>query len=274
MRKPIAAYYIRYSSSQQEQSDSVRRQTTLIESYAKANGLVIDEQLSARDLGISAFRGINLESGFGTIKKHIQEKRLIEGDYLLLENLDRFSRHDIFVSAPALFEIINEGVKVVTVSDGQVFSKEGSGLMTMMQSIMQLSRANDESQAKSDRGKAVWEAKRDAFIQGTGDKIMTSMCPNWLKASEDKTQFIVIEERKEIVQKVFNLSDQGIGSKSISKTLNNEETPPFGRAQFWQKSAIDKILKSRAVLGECEFFTAEVQKKWEEETSLYRLHRH
>ncbi|WP_162010866.1 recombinase family protein [Neptuniibacter caesariensis] len=258
MREPIAVYYIRYSSMQQEDGDSERRQLHLIEMYAKANNLRIDESLSAKDRSVSAYHGANMKSGMGDILNHIKEGRLQDGDYLLLENLDRFSRDHILQSAPTLFQIISNGINVVTVSDGQLFSKDGTALMTMMQSIMQLSRAHDESKAKSDRGKAVWDAKREAIKVGNSNKIMTSVSPNWLKPNKDKTEFVIHEERANIVKRIFDLSDQGIGSVSITKILNGENIPTFGRAEFWQKSAIDKILNSRAVLGECEFYTGQV----------------
>ena len=59
----IAYSYVRFSTPQQLKGDSLQRQLEASEQYVIENGLVLDETLNLRDLGISAFRGKNVERG-------------------------------------------------------------------------------------------------------------------------------------------------------------------------------------------------------------------
>jgi Resolvase, N terminal domain len=61
--KSQAYSYIRFSSPQQMQGDSLRRQTEASEEYAAAHGLRLDYSLNLRDLGVSAYRGRNSTEG-------------------------------------------------------------------------------------------------------------------------------------------------------------------------------------------------------------------
>jgi hypothetical protein len=62
--------------------------------------------------------------------------------------------------------------------------------------------------------------------------------------------FRVIEERAAIVRRVFKETVAGLGKHHIAKNLNRDGVAPFGRADGWHPSYIQKILKSAAVLGE------------------------
>ena len=55
--------YLRFSTPDQMQGDSYRRQTEAARNYAEQNSLDLDEALTFRDLGVSAFRGANVIDG-------------------------------------------------------------------------------------------------------------------------------------------------------------------------------------------------------------------
>jgi len=60
----LKAYsYLRFSTPEQQRGDSFRRQTQLAQDYAARHGLELDQELSFQDLGVSAFRGRNQETG-------------------------------------------------------------------------------------------------------------------------------------------------------------------------------------------------------------------
>src|SRR5215467_1963131 len=85
--------YIRFSTPEQAKGDSLRRQTELSERYAREHGLTLDDKLTFRDLGKSAFRGKNAQEGeLGDFIKAVEDGRIKRGSYLLVENLDRLSR--------------------------------------------------------------------------------------------------------------------------------------------------------------------------------------
>lgn len=60
----LKAYsYVRFSTPEQMRGDSLRRQTEAAGRYAALHGLELDDKLTFRDLGVSAFRGTNEEDG-------------------------------------------------------------------------------------------------------------------------------------------------------------------------------------------------------------------
>ncbi|MQY52595.1 hypothetical protein GHK24_12515 [Rhodocyclus tenuis] len=67
---PATAYsYVRFSIPQQLKGDSLRRQLEASERYVAEHGLVLDKTLNLRDLGISAFRGKNVERGGCSLRR-------------------------------------------------------------------------------------------------------------------------------------------------------------------------------------------------------------
>src|SRR5437879_2330587 len=61
--KPKAYSYLRFSTPDQLKGDSQRRQLEAARSYAREQGLELDEELTFHDLGVTAFRGKNANVG-------------------------------------------------------------------------------------------------------------------------------------------------------------------------------------------------------------------
>ena len=74
--------------------------------------------------------------------------------------------------------------------------------------------------------------------------------PGWLGLSEDRTEFIYLPDRAEIVEYIFQLSIAGLGGYTIAKLLNKKEVPAFGTSKKWDQSTIYNMLSSRATIGE------------------------
>lgn len=161
---PKAYSYMRFSTPEQAKGDSKRRQAQQAEEYAVANGLELDDKLTYRDYGVSAFRGANVEIGkLGQFMEAIRRQEVKAGSFLLVESLDRISR-DVILPAQNIFtQIIMEGVTIVTLSDKRVYSVElmNKSPFLLIEAIIILIRANDESETKSMRLKAVWENRRE-----------------------------------------------------------------------------------------------------------------
>jgi hypothetical protein len=75
-------------------------------------------------------------------------------------------------------------------------------------------------------------------------------CPSWLVLSEDRSAFILLPERAEIVRRIFELSLTGLGCYTIARQLNEQKVPAFGPSGRWDQSTIHKMLASRATIGE------------------------
>jgi DNA invertase Pin-like site-specific DNA recombinase len=244
--KPRAYSYLRFSTPEQAQGDSARRQIDLATRYAATHGLTLDDTLRLHDEGISGFRGANVRRGaLGQFLKAVDDGDVPEGSFLLVENLDRLSRQNPWDAFPLFQQIIGAGVTVVTLFDNKVYSQADlrANPMRILESLFVMVRANEESETKSRRGKAVWGAKRSR----AGTKPMTSMLPSWLKMVEGKVE--VIPERVEVVRRIVTSFLAGTGQNRIAEALNTEGVPVFGDGSMWHRSFVSKVLSNPALIG-------------------------
>lgn len=122
-------------------------------------------------------------------------------------------------------------------------------------SIVYMARAHEESEAKSQRLFASWENKRNGISNG-GKKKLTAAAPAWVVLSEDKTHFVLIPEVAKAVESIFYKYLAGKGTARIERELNealNVWKPSKGnrnKTGGWRESYINKIIRSRAVIGE------------------------
>ncbi|WKD23819.1 recombinase family protein [Pseudoalteromonas sp. KG3] len=244
--------YIRFSSSRQADGDSIRRQTELARSYANEHGLDLQD-VSISDFGVSAFRGGNSTEGeLGTFLKLVDDGNIQSNCYLLVESLDRLSRDKVRKALRLFLSIIDRGITVVTLSDGRVYSPDSDNDMDLLMSILIMSRANNESEMKSKRTSSAWnKARLDAL---SGIKAKNSRLPDWLSWNNDKTDFIVDQHAKQIIQMAFELSAGGLGIELIAKHLNEHGYRTFKRQSVWRSSTISNLLRNRALIGEHQFY--------------------
>jgi DNA invertase Pin-like site-specific DNA recombinase len=244
---PIAYSYKRFSSKRQAKGHSLERQRDVAEEYAALHKLTLDD--TYHDLGVSGYRGANREAGaLGAFLAEVKAGSIQKGSYLLVENLDRLSRDKVRKAMPVFLEIINADIKIVTLLDNppQVYSAakidEDNG-MSLFGSMMVMVRAHDESKQKGTRVKAAWDKKRES------EKPMTTICPKWLKLAEDRSKYIVIQEKADIVQRIFQMSYDGAGVHLIAKTFNQEQVPQLGDGARWEAQTIARIVHQKSVFG-------------------------
>lgn len=237
--------YIRFSTPDQLKGDSLRRQTELSRQYAANNDLEYVE--SMEDLGVSAYRSSNSKSGsLGFFLKTVREGKIEKGSYLLVESLDRLSRATVYEALSQFMNIINDGIVIVTLSDGMVYKSETLNERDLMFSLMSMSRAHEESRMKGIRIAAAWRNKR----KNSKTLKLTSRAPAWLELKGDRSVFLVREDRAQIIQRIFKMTINGYGRTRIIRKLNEEKVPVFGRGVGWHESYVSKILFNRSVLGE------------------------
>ena len=247
--KPKAYSYVRFSTPEQMRGDSLRRQTEAAERYAALHGLELDDRLTFRDLGVSAFRGRNKAEGMlGEFLALVRSGDIAEGSYLLVENLDRVSRENALDALDALKDIAKEGITVVTLNDGRAYTHESlrQNPVDLMIAVMVFMRANDESATKAKRLREAWGAKRAKAEK----QPLTKLSPGWVRLRDDRSGFDLIPERAAIVRRIFDMTLAGKGQHSIADTLNREGVRVFGRGRHWHRSYIKKILENPAVIGQ------------------------
>lgn len=245
---PTAYSYVRFSTPEQSKGDSLRRQQALSEAYALENGLTLDTTLTFHDLGVSAYRGSNVERGrLGDFLHACDTGLVLPGSYLLVESLDRLSRAQVMEALRLFLSILDKGITIVTLGDNRVYSKGGDNAMDLIISITIMSRAHEESLTKSKRQRAAWNNKR----ANIGTKKLTARCPLWMKLNDERTEFSFIPERVELVKEIIGLAKNGMGQAAIAKLLNERGTPSFsGNVNGWHPSYIQKILTSKQLYGE------------------------
>ncbi|PMJ62698.1 recombinase family protein [Vibrio splendidus] len=251
--------YIRFSSSRQADGDSIRRQTELARSYADKNGLDLQD-VSISDFGVSAFRGSNATEGaLGAFLRLVDEQKIDSDCHLLVESFDRLSRQAVEDALALLMQVVNRGITLVTLSDSHEYKRGELDMTKLILSIVTMSRANEESEMKSQRTSAAWNKARLDAIEGK--KAKNSRLPDWLSWNDDKTDFVVNQSAKEIIQRVFELSAGGSGIEIIARTLNDEGCRTFKKSKEWRSSGVSKLLRNRAVIGEFQFYKKDTQGK-------------
>ena len=246
MEKAKAYSYVRMSTDKQLHGDSLRRQTEASRLYAEKHGLELVTDFDLHDIGVSAYSGANLHGGkFGRFMEAVKAGKIDKGSYLLIDAFDRMSRQDPMDALEPLKEILKAGLVLVTMDDEQVYR----GKMRTEQLFITLGkmiRANDESANKSRNVRKAWEAKR----ANANEIKMTARCPSWLRLTADRSKFEIIEERAQIVRRIFNEVNSGLGVYLIVRRLNAEKVPTFTpRAKGWALSTVNKVINSPSVIG-------------------------
>lgn len=242
--------YTRFSTPEQASGDSHRRQTAAAQRWAEARGMVLDDRLSFKDEGISAYRGGNVETdkGLGAFLYACQEDLVEPGSFLLVESLDRISRMSPRRAQRLLDDIVDAGVTIVTLSDGQEYTAErlDNDPSAMMIALMVAWRAHEESKTKGRRVAAAWASKRDRVRRGEEVKL-TSRAPGWLRWNSEGWR--LADPHADTVRRVYRMTLDGVGEHAIAKALNEDGTPVMGRGKLWHRSTVAKLLRNPAVIG-------------------------
>ncbi|MFC0590271.1 recombinase family protein [Novosphingobium aquiterrae] len=257
---PRVYSYTRFSTPEQAQGDSFRRQADAAARWVsrknaerEADGLApvaLDETLNLKDLGVSAFRGANTaeDSGLGGFVFACREGLIAPGSYLLVESLDRISRMPPRRVSRLLDDIVEAGVTVVTLSDGLEYDAQrlDSDASALLIALMVSWRAHEESKVKGQRVAAAWAEKRLRVRDGRDTKL-TSRGPGWLHWTGEHWQ--ERQPHAETVRRVYRWTLEGLGEHKIAERLNAAKVPTMGRSSMWHRSTIAKLLRNPAVIG-------------------------
>lgn len=252
----IVAYsYQRFSSLEQIGGDSLTRQSTLAESYARSHDLELDNRLTIRDLGVSGYRGQNIVHGeLGQFLGAVRNGRIMPGSYLLIESLDRLSRSNILQAQNLLTELILAKINVVSLVDNRTYSEASltADPLALIFALIVFIRANEESPLKSFRARQAWIRKRDS----AGTQVMTSRVPDWLAVCKATGQIVPRHERAEVLATIFQLALDGRSPFEIADHLNARGVCRWRGSQPWTRPTVATLLRNRRVTGVLPLYVA------------------
>lgn len=250
IRAPKVYVYARFSTPEQAQGDSLRRQNNAASAWAEKRGLVLDVSLSITDLGVSAYRGTNaLDGGLSRFLEACRRGLIEPGSYLLVESLDRISRMPPRRAQRLIDDIVDCGVTIVTLNDDQEYSADrlDNDPTALLIALMVAWRAHEESKTKGRRVAAAWEEKRRRVRENPSERL-TCRAPSWL-LPRPEGGWMEHPEKTATVRRIFALTLAGVGENKIAATFNAEGVPVLGRAKHWHRSTVAKVLRNPAVRG-------------------------
>jgi DNA invertase Pin-like site-specific DNA recombinase len=259
---PSAYSYVRFSTPEQAQGDSLRRQTAAAADWCERHGAALDTGTTLHDLGKSAFTGAHRKNpdrhALAAFLKLVESGRVPHGSYLVVENLDRLTREDIQPALLLVLNLLQAGVRIVQLKPVEMVFDDKSDTLPVMMMIVELSRGHSESAMKRERNGAKWQEKlacaRAGKVQpprrrdGRVTRALTDQLPAWVEDRGGK--LCLIADRAQVVKRIFALSATGYGLRRIVGRLTAEGVPAWGTSRAWSVAYLALILKDRRALGE------------------------
>lgn len=257
--KPRAWLYARFSSTQQQDGDSINRQVNAAQQWCSTNGVEL-QQTSFRDLAVSGWKSIKRPM-FEQLIKAMAEGKIPRGSYVLFESTDRLSRRGWWHTQQLIRTITCvHDCKLVILDKGQVYTKEnvndvGQNIILMVSADM----AEKESQRKSDLVSAAYKSKRQ-----DGD---VSRWPFWI----DKTdKGFVLNENAETIRLIIELRLKGVGALGIAAELNRRGIKS-SRGGSWGHTSIRVVLSNSALYGTKDFYSMKTIKQFDDNGEEIRV---
>jgi len=254
--------YIRWSSQKQDKGDSKERQTAACVGHAERKGWTLAEPVFG-DFGVSAWQGDHVKTGaLGRFADRVRSGEITPGSILLVEALDRLSREEWRDARNWLEEMTDLGLRIATVEGDRVYDSEKmrkDGIIDSLEIMLKTKAANDYSERLSERLTSSWKKRRKAAAEGI---VISKHVPGWLavEGTGADRKFRTIPERVTVVQEIYRLAAEGVGARSIARTLNERGFKPWGRdhhhanstAVGWEHTYIADLLKTSSVEGDYE----------------------
>jgi DNA invertase Pin-like site-specific DNA recombinase len=258
----LAISYIRFSSPAQAKGRSFQRQLQACKEYCDRKGLHLADgsDMSFFDAGKSAFKGehVGEDGALARFLALVKQKKIAPGTTLVVESLDRLSRQDVLPALNLFLGLITAGIRIVTLMDGErVYEGKDIDFADVGYSLSVMSSAYGESLKKSKRSRAnAAAAQEDARASKTP---LGRVMPLWLECVGERgaREFRVIEDRAEIVRRIFRMAIDGHGQGLTARKLNDEGLRTFKAGTPWGSTSIRKILFNRAVLGDYQPFSVQ-----------------
>ncbi|RDU95179.1 recombinase family protein [Trinickia dinghuensis] len=242
--------YLRFSDPKQAAGSSADRQTEYARRWAAEHEMRLDETLSLRDEGLSAYHQKHVTQGaLGVFLRAVEEGAVPPGSVLVVEGLDRLSRAEPIFAQGQLAAIIGAGIRVITAADGREYSRDTlkQDPMGLVYSLLTMIRAHEESDTKSKRVKAAIRRQCQGWVAGTWRGVVRNgKDPHWTHLVDGR--FELSPDRATAVRLMIDMFKQGHGAVRTVRELTNRGLTMSDAGNSTKQ--IYKIIRNRALLGE------------------------
>jgi len=234
--RPIAAVYVRVSTTKESQKDSPEHQEGICREKARQIGLEIRDDLiyEDRDSGTSIIER-------QAIRKLLEDARSHRFDAVIFASLSRFSRD--LVDSMALKRILADSLRIRLISIDENYDSGVDQDEFKFQIFSAVNQKQSEMISLSSRRGIRQSAMKGNF---TG-----SIAPfGYRKALVDGRKTLVPDEHESrIVRDIFELyTAHKLGEKAIANVLN-ERLIPSPKGGVWGSTTIQRILQNEAYMG-------------------------
>jgi DNA invertase Pin-like site-specific DNA recombinase len=248
---PIAHPYARISDPEQRKGGGLHRQTApetvaAIKEFCRLFGFTPSKRILVDD-GVSAWKGLNAtpDHELGKFIADANRGLIRPGDCLLVENLDRVSRQDVWAAMALVNDLRQLKIHVGRLDRMKLLRYDSKDIGDFFESAVEFSRGNSESEAKSFRNGKKWAARRQEGRQN--GKTITRRLPAWI--DEIDGQRVVKPGCAQTIKDIFELSASGRGLYAIMKKLTEQGIEGFGPSGRWSVSYLGLLLSDCRVTG-------------------------
>jgi DNA invertase Pin-like site-specific DNA recombinase len=243
--------YIRISSKKQEKGKGQKRQNEYAPKLCEREGWVLDQKVIV-EIG-SAYRGHNADVGkLAGFLERVQAGEIPVGSVLIIENLDRLSREEEDEAYDLFRAIIRSGIWIATGTPERIYNRETcKGIMGMLEPLLILQRAHEESAMKSKRSRDNWRLNKKAAREH--GKPLSKSCPAWLQLVDAvyDPQGRLLSGRyefkpgaKDTLLQICQWCLDGLGEQRTAERLSAEPGlyPPLGPSGKWSRTTVGELL--------------------------------
>ena len=258
--KSKAYPYFRYSSAGQASGDSERRQEEKAIEFCTRHNLDYDDSYKFHDFAVSGYKGDNFKTG-GKLKEYIdlvEDGTIEKNTYLVIENIDRFSRLTPYEAIEHFLKLVKIGIKIAVVDKNEIHQGDSAAIF-IMSVLMSMEMAHEESKKKGERVQRAKNSAKQDVINGIRPTLWKWGTPKWLKITPNS--YTIIPDREETIKRILAWVIEGHGTSAIIERLTEQGIDPWTSSNIkvkkrpttkWYNSQISRIVNNRALIGELE----------------------
>lgn len=219
----------------------MERQEGLFDKWLLQHTEFVASNLKAVDRGLSAFKGDHKSAGLGDLLKAIEEGKIVAGDAIVIEAIDRITREQASSALHCITGIVRSGVKIYTIEDDACYDINSLQSVALHVLVAKIHASYEYSKRLSLRVKGAYESKKAKAR--AGEFVKSPNRPFWID-----TEGKVKNGESQLVLRAIELYRAGAGQLGILKRLQQEF--PFSPNVPNTTRTIKRWLISEALIGQ------------------------